>query len=233
MSEKAIATITARGGSKRIPKKNIKEFCGKPIIAYSIRAALDSGIFDEVMVSTDSEEIAEIARAYGAKVPFMRSAKTSDDFATTADVLMEVLERYQEMDRTFDVMSCIYPTAPFVTPQKLQRAYDTLTKEQAVMAMPVVAFSYPPQRSYVLNGNMLEMKWKENYNKRSQDLEKMYHDAGQFYMYQVEAFVRLKGQMTESIVPVIVDEMEVQDIDNESDWKLAELKYQMIKMRNK
>ena len=233
MSEKAIAIITARGGSKRIPKKNIKEFCGKPIIAYSIRAALDSGIFDEVMVSTDSEEIAEIARAYGAKVPFMRSAKTSDDFATTADVLMEVLERYQEMDRTFDVMSCIYPTAPFVTPQKLQSAYDTLTKEQAVMAMPVVAFSYPPQRSYVLNGNMLEMKWKENYNKRSQDLEKMYHDAGQFYMYQVEAFVRLKGQMTESIVPVIGDEMEVQDIDNESDWKLAELKYQMIKMRNK
>ena len=186
MSEKAIAIITARGGSKRIPKKNIKEFCGKPIIAYSIRAALDSGIFDEVMVSTDSEEIAEIARAYGAKVPFMRSAKTSDDFATTADVLMEVLERYQEMDRTFDVMSCIYPTAPFVTPQKLQRAYDTLTKEQAVMAMPVVAFSYPPQRSYVLNGNMLEMKWKENYNKRSQDLEKMYHDAGQFYIGKTE-----------------------------------------------
>lgn len=228
MSEKAIAIITARGGSKRIPKKNIKEFCGKPIIAYSIRAALDSGIFDEVMVSTDSEEIAEIARAYGAKVPFMRSAKTSDDFATTADVLMEVLERYQEMGRTFDVMSCIYPTAPFVTPQKLQSAYDTLTKEQAVMAMPVVAFSYPPQRSYVLNGNMLEMKWKENYNKRSQDLEKMYHDAGQFYMYQVEAFVRLKGQMTESIVPVIIDEMEVQDIDNESDWKLAEQKYRLM-----
>lgn len=229
MSEKAVAIITARGGSKRIPKKNIKEFCGKPIIAYSIRAALDSGIFDEVMVSTDSEEIAEIARAYGAKVPFMRSAKTSDDFATTADVLMEVLERYQEMGRTFDVMSCIYPTAPFVTPQKLQSAYDTLKKEQAVMAMPVVAFSYPPQRSYVLNGNMLEMKWKENYNKRSQDLEKMYHDAGQFYMYQVDAFVRLKGQMTESIVPVIVDEMEVQDIDNETDWKLAEMKYQMMK----
>lgn len=233
MSEKAIAIITARGGSKRIPKKNIKEFCGKPIIAYSIRAALDSGIFDEVMVSTDSEEIAEIAREYGAKVPFMRSAKTSDDFATTADVLMEVLERYQEIGRTFDVMSCIYPTAPFVTPQKLQSAYDTLTKERAVMAMPVVAFSYPPQRSYILQGNMLEMKWKENYNKRSQDLEKMYHDAGQFYMYQVEAFIRLKGQMTESIVPVIVDEMDVQDIDNESDWKLAELKYQMIKMRNK
>lgn len=228
MSEKAIAIITARGGSKRIPKKNIKEFCGKPIIAYSIRAALDSGIFDEVMVSTDSEEIAEIARAYGAKVPFMRSAKTSDDFATTADVLMEVLERYQEMGRTFDVMSCIYPTAPFVTPQKLQSAYDTLKKEQAVMAMPVVAFSYPPQRSYVLNGNMLEMKWKENYNKRSQDLEKMYHDAGQFYMYQVESYIRLKGQIDRSIVPVIVDEMEVQDIDNETDWKLAEQKYRLM-----
>ena len=228
MSEKAIAIITARGGSKRIPKKNIKEFCGKPIIAYSIRAALDSGIFDEVMVSTDSEEIAEIARAYGAKVPFMRSAKTSDDFATTADVLMEVLERYQEMDRTFDVMSCIYPTAPFVTPQKLQSAYDTLIKEHAVMAMPVVAFSYPPQRSYILQGNMLEMKWKENYNKRSQDLEKMYHDAGQFYMYQVDQYVRLKGQIDQSIVPVIVDEMEVQDIDNETDWKLVEQKFRLM-----
>lgn len=228
MSEKAIAIITARGGSKRIPKKNIKEFCGKPIIAYSIKAALDSGIFDEVMVSTDSEEIAEIARSYGAEVPFMRSAKTSDDFATTADVLLEVLERYQEMGRNFNVMSCIYPTAPFVTPEKLQSAYDTLTKEHAVMAMPVVAFSYPPQRSYILQENMLEMKWKENYNKRSQDLEKMYHDAGQFYMYQVDAFVRLKGQMTESIVPVIVDEMEVQDIDNESDWKLAEQKYRLM-----
>ncbi len=228
MSEKAIAIITARGGSKRIPKKNIKEFCGKPIIAYSIRAALDSGIFDEVMVSTDSEEIAEIAREYGAKVPFMRSAKTSDDFATTADVLMEVLERYQEIGRTFDVMSCIYPTAPFVTPQKLQSAYDTLIKEHAVMAMPVVAFSYPPQRSYILQGNMLEMKWKENYNKRSQDLEKMYHDAGQFYMYQVDQYVRLKGQIDQSIVPVIVDEMEVQDIDNETDWKLAEQKFRLM-----
>lgn len=228
MSEKAIAIITARGGSKRIPKKNIKEFCGKPIIAYSIRAALDSGIFDEVMVSTDSEEIAEIARAYGAKVPFMRSAKTSDDFATTADVLMEVLERYQELGRTFEVMSCIYPTAPFVTPQKLQSAYDTLIKEHAVMAMPVVAFSYPPQRSYILQGNMLEMKWKENYNKRSQDLEKMYHDAGQFYMYQVDQYVRLKGQIDQSIVPVIVDEMEVQDIDNETDWKLAEQKFRLM-----
>lgn len=228
MSEKAIAIITARGGSKRIPKKNIKDFCGKPIIAYSIKAALDSGIFDEVMVSTDSEEIADIAQKYGAKVPFMRSAKTSDDFATTADVLMEVLERYQELGRTFEVMSCIYPTAPFVTPQKLQSAYDTLIKEQAVMAMPVVAFSYPPQRSYILQGNMLEMKWKENYNKRSQDLEKMYHDAGQFYMYQVDQYVRLKGQIDQSIVPVIVDEMEVQDIDNETDWKLAEQKFRLM-----
>ena len=228
MSEKAIAIITARGGSKRIPKKNIKDFCGKPIIAYSIKAALDSGIFDEVMVSTDSEEIADIAREYGAKVPFMRSAKTSDDFATTADVLMEVLERYQELGRTFEVMSCIYPTAPFVTPQKLQSAYDTLIKEHAVMAMPVVAFSYPPQRSYILQGNMLEMKWKENYNKRSQDLEKMYHDAGQFYMYQVDQYVRLKGQIDQSIVPVIVDEMEVQDIDNETDWKLAEQKFRLM-----
>lgn len=228
MSEKAIAIITARGGSKRIPKKNIKEFCGKPIIAYSIRAALDSGIFDEVMVSTDSEEIAEIARAYGAKVPFMRSAKTSDDFATTADVLMEVLERYQEMGRTFDVMSCIYPTAPFVTPEKLQQSIDILQITDAKMVMPVVQFSYPPQRGYICNDQWIQMKWPDNYKKRSQDLENLYHDAGQFYMYKVGEFLKFKGVILEKIAPIIVNELEVQDIDNMIDWKMAEVKYKLL-----
>lgn len=223
-----IAIITARGGSKRIPKKNIKEFCGMPVLAYSVRAALDAGVFDEVMVSTDSEEIAGIARQYGANVPFMRSEKTSDDYATTADVLLEVLEQYRKCGRIFEYMACIYPTAPFVSGEKLKQAYDVIERENAVMAMPVVAFSYPPQRGYVKNGSYLEMKWKENFNTRSQDLETMYHDAGQFYMYQVEKFQELKGQITENIVPVLVDEMEVQDIDNETDWKLAELKYKLL-----
>lgn len=226
--ETKIAIITARGGSKRIPKKNIKEFCGMPILAYSVRAALDAGIFDEVMVSTDSEEIAEIAGHYGANVPFMRSEKTSDDYATTADVLLEVLEQYEKRGSVFEYMACIYPTAPFVNGEKLKQAYDIIKREKAVMAMPVAAFSYPPQRGYVKNGDYLEMKWKENFNTRSQDLETMYHDAGQFYMYHVEEYRELKGQITENIVPVIVDEMEVQDIDNETDWRLAELKYKLL-----
>lgn len=228
MSNKAIAIITARGGSKRIPKKNCKEFCGKPILAYSIQAALRSGLFDTVMVSTDSQEIAEIAIEYGAEVPFMRSDQTSDDYATTADVLKEVLNEYQKRGKQFEQMACIYPTAPFVTEKKLQDAMALLKKEQAIMVLPVVAFSYPPQRGYVIRDQYLEMKWKENYKKRSQDLERFYHDAGQFYFYQVEAFRRFDGQITEGISPIIVNELEVQDIDNETDWKLAELKYQLM-----
>lgn len=229
MKDKKIAIITARGGSKRIPHKNIKQFCGKPILAYSIEAALQSGLFEEVMVSTDSDEIAEIAKKYGAQVPFLRSAKTSDDYATTADVLVEVLDEYEKLGEKFEYMVCIYPTAPFVTPEKLQDGFDLLKKEHAVMAMPVVAFSYPPQRGYILQEEKLVMKEKENYSKRSQDLEKIYHDAGQFYIYSVQAFCENEGKIMENIVPIIVDELEVQDIDNETDWKLAEMKYQLIK----
>lgn len=229
MKDKKIAIITARGGSKRIPHKNIKQFCGKPILAYSIEAALQSGLFDEVMVSTDSDEIAEIAKKYGARVPFLRSAKTSDDYATTADVLVEVLDEYEKLGEKFEYMVCIYPTAPFVTPEKLQDGFDLLKKEHAVMAMPVVAFSYPPQRGYILQEEKLVMKEKENYSKRSQDLEKIYHDAGQFYIYSVQAFRENEGKIMENIVPIIVDELEVQDIDNETDWKLAEMKYQLAR----
>lgn len=225
---KTIAIITARGGSKRIPKKNIKEFCGKPIIAYSVEAAVKSGIFDEVMVSTDSEEIAEVAKAYGAKVPFYRSAKTAGDFATTVDVLLEVLDEYEKRGMRFDSMACIYPTAPFITPEKLCNAYHILQDHPHTnMVMPVVAFSYPPQRGYVMKNQQLEMKWKENLNTRSQDLEPLYHDCGQFYFYHVNKFMELNGEITEGVSPIIVDELEVQDVDNETDWKLAELKYQL------
>jgi N-acylneuraminate cytidylyltransferase len=229
VSEKRIAIITARGGSKRIPHKNRKDFCGKPILAYSIQAAIESGLFDEVMVSTDSEEIADIARQYGAKVPFMRSEKTSDDYATTADVLCEVLDEYHKRGRDFEYMACLYPTAPFVTPEKLQKAVNLLedTKD-AKAVMPVVPFSYPPQRGYVFNGPWVEMKWKEHYASRSQDLEKMYHDCGQFYVYKVKDFLEAKGVFAAGVVPMIMDELEVQDIDNETDWRLAELKYRMM-----
>lgn len=229
MGEK-IAIITARGGSKRIPKKNIREFCGKPIIAYSIEAALKSELFSEVMVSTDSEEIAEIARQYGAKVPFMRSAKTSDDYATTADVILEVLERYKEMGRTFEYICCIYPTAPFVTAEKLIQAVEVMEEKKPVEVMPVVAFSYPPQRSYVIGEDgLMRYKYPEYMEARSQDLEKQYHDAGQFYVYHTKKYLECNGKVANGVMSIIVSDLEVQDIDNEDDWKIAELKYQIMR----
>lgn len=225
--EKKIAIITARGGSKRIPKKNIKSFCGKPIIAYSIEAALKSELFDEVMVSTDSDEIAQIAIEYGAKVPFMRSEKTSSDYATTADVLIEVLEEYNKRGHNFECMFCLYPTAPFVTADKLKKAYELLRNtDGAKVVLPVIPFSYPPLRGYVKDGECIRMKWPEYTMTRSQDLEPIYHDCGQFYAYDAKAYITEKGAT--GIIPLVLDEMEVQDIDNETDWKLAELKYSMM-----
>lgn len=226
---KRIAIITARGGSKRIPKKNIREFCGKPIIAYGIESALESGLFDEVMVSTDSEEIAEIAKKYGAKVPFMRSTKTSNDYATTADVLLEVLECYKKNGKEFDTMVCIYPTAPFVTSEKLCKAVEVLENSDVVEVLPVVRFSYPPQRGYIEKDGILEMKYPQYLNSRSQDLEPIYHDVGQFYCFNIRKYLECNGIITSGIAPIVVSELEVQDIDNEEDWKIAELKYKLYK----
>lgn len=225
----SVAIITARGGSKRIPRKNIKEFCGKPIIAYSIEAALGSGIFDEVMVSTDDEEIAEIARKCGASVPFMRSEKTANDFATTADVLSEVFEKYEEVGKTFDYACCVYPTAPFVTAQKLKTAMEKLQSEGGDSAMPVVKFSFPPQRCLVINNGSLEYKWPENMNKRSQDLEPFYHDCGQFYAFKVDSFRKSGQVISGKVIPIITPDTEVQDIDEMTDWEIAELKYKLMK----
>ena len=158
---KPFAIITARGGSKRIPRKNIKNFCGKPILAYSIEAALESCLFDEVMVSTDSLEIAEIAKHYGASVPFMRSERTSNDYADTTDVLTEVIEMYAERGVEFDMFCCIYPTAPFITPQKLQESYGMLSEEDVYNVIPMVAFSFPPQRGMQLQGQFIEPAYPE------------------------------------------------------------------------
>ena len=223
---KKIAIITARGGSKRIPRKNIKDFLGKPIMAYSIEAAIKSGIFDEVMVSTDDEEIAEIAKKYGAKVPFFRSEKTSGDFATTNDVLLEVIDEYEKRGETFDYGVCIYPTAPFVTPEKIKDAMEKLIEKKGDSLIPVVAFSYPPKRALVIRDEKLVFEYPEFIDARSQDLESEYHDVGQFYCLNINAFKQNKKLMLGNIVPYVVDEMEVQDIDNESDWKIAEIKYQ-------
>lgn len=237
-SQESICIITARGGSKRIPRKNIKDFCGKPIIAYSICAALDSGIFDEVMVSTDDQEIADVARRYGAKVPFLRSEKNSDDYATTADVLTEVLEEYVKQGRSFYAMCCIYPTAPFITAEKLRSAYKVFLDSSAEMLEPVVAYSYPPQRSFLLRDGSLVYQWPEYVRTRSQDLETWYHDAGQFYFYNVSRFNKYieddcsQGGYMLRTVPFVLDEIEVQDIDNLSDWELAEAKFKLLRKRD-
>lgn len=223
----SIAIITARGGSKRIPHKNIKKFCGKPIITYSIEAALQSGLFDEVMVSTDDIEISRIAREAGAQVPFMRSSESAGDYASTDDVLMEVLEAYRGQGREFDTFCCLYPTAPFVTAEKLKRAMELL--ERADSVMPVVKFSFPPQRCMVMNeAGELRMKWPEHAKTRSQDLEPYYHDCGQFYFCRTDLFMEYKTTDLPHMTAMVVSELEVQDIDNFEDWEIAELKYQKM-----
>ncbi len=223
-----LAMITARGGSKRIPGKNYKEFCGKPILWYSIEAALASGAFDEVMVSTDDDHIAELALQAGAAVPFRRSKKTSDDYATTDEVIAEVLEAYEKRGVFYDSFCCIYPTAPFLTADRLREAMELLKEHESVL--PVTAFSYPPQRGFVVGsqkGNVL--RWMPKFeHTRSQDLQKIYHDAGQFYACRTEAFFRGRTTDVEDMVPLILQEKEVQDIDTQEDWELAELKYRLL-----
>lgn len=224
-----IAIITARGGSKRIPKKNIKDFCGKPIIAYSIEAALESNIFDEVMVSTDSEEIAQIAIQYGAKVPFYRSEETSNDYATTSDVLVEVLSFYHNKHCLVEQACCIYPTAPFITASKLRSAMNILDQEEGIdTVIPVVSFSYPPQRGLIEQQGNLVMREPEYSRARSQDLPKVYHDAGQFYCFDVNSFLSTRNLLGGKIRGYVLPELEVQDIDTLGDWKLAELKYNLM-----
>lgn len=225
-SKKPYAIITARGGSKRVPKKNIRSFCGKPIIAYSIEAALDSGLFEEVMVSTDSEEIAEIGKQYGAVIPFMRSEKTSNDFAGTTDVLNEVIEMYADRGIEFETFCCIYPTAPFVTAKKLQESYCLLQDENVYNVVPMVSFSFPPQRGmlYKKDGFVKPMD-VVGINARSQDLPTVYHDCGQFYWIKTMEYLKNQEILSNHTKPFFVPETEVQDIDNETDWILAEIKY--------
>lgn len=230
---KRVAIITARGGSKRIPGKNIKEFLGKPILLYSIEAALKAGIFDEVMVSTEDEEIAELAMKAGAKVPFFRSKDNANDYATTADVIEEVLGAYKEMGTEFEYACCIYPTAPFVTAECLREAMERLEKEDADSLIPVVRFSFPPQRAVVIHEGKMEFKWPENMFARSQDLEPFYHDCGQFYCMRTDSFLREKKLFMTNTLAYERPESEVQDIDTMEDWKLAELKYRMLTERNK
>jgi len=230
--EKCLAIITARGGSKRIPRKNIKNFLGSPIIRYSIDAALNAGCFDEVMVSTDDEEIAALAISLGAKVPFMRSSRNSNDFATTAEVITEVLGIYGKNEQYFDYACCIYPTAPFVTSSKLEKAFHMLNDSNADSVIPIVRFDFPILRSFKLEKGIIKMNWPEYMNSRSQDLETAYHDSGQFYFLKVKSFKKTKKLFTEHSLGLEIPVSEVQDIDTPEDWKVAEMKYIFLNQNN-
>jgi len=221
-----LCIIPARGGSKRIPRKNIKDFLGKPIIAYSIEAALASELFDVVMVSTDDEEIRQVAIQYGAEVPFLRSEDNANDMATTAAVLEEVLTKYKGLGMEFSHACCLYPTAPFVTAAKLEEGYEKLISSDADAVFPLVKFDYPVWRGLRMHDNyQVEMIWKEHLNSRSQDLEPVFHDAGQWYWFRIDRFLQNKKLFTANTLGVEISPLEVQDIDNMHDWHLAELKY--------
>lgn len=222
---KNLCIIPARGGSKRIPRKNVKPFLGKPMLAYSLEVALQTGLFDEVMVSTDDEEIAEVARQYGAKVPFMRSTETANDYATTGDVLKEVISKYQEQGQEFDYFCCFYATAPLVQSQDIIAAFERLQQSDFTCVYPVVQFSYPIWRCLDLaeDGTMTR-HWPEFENSRSQDLPKEYHDTGTFYWYKTREW--LSGNIR--VGGIEVPETTIQDIDTETDWRLAEMKYQLM-----
>lgn len=221
---KNLCIIPARGGSKRIPRKNIKPFLGKPIIAYSIEAAQKSALFDEIMVSTDDLEIADVAKQYGASVPFMRSAETANDFAGLTDVINEVLNNYGKTESLYDNYCCLLSTAPFVNAEMLIDSFRMFMDKQFDTLRPIVRFDYPIQRAYRMDEfNQVSFISPEYLNTRSQDLEKAYHDAGLFYWGTCA--VGFKGKKWGGFV---IDENTCQDIDTEEDWHIAEVKYKIL-----
>lgn len=226
MNNRLLTIIPARGGSKRIPKKNIKMFLGTEIIGYPIRAALEAQLSDEVIVSTDSDEIGSVALKYGASVPFTRSEKNSDDFATTYDVIREVLN---EVGDKYEYVCCIYPTSVFVTSEILKDALEKLKQDiNATSIVSVLQYSHPIQRSLCIKSDYLESNQPEYYNSRSQDLEPNFHDAGQFYIFKRQAVMQEKRLITNHCIPYVLDANNAQDIDTPEDWEIAEIMYRYM-----
>ncbi len=220
-----ICIIPARGGSKRIPRKNIKNFLGKPIISYAIENAINSNIFDRVIVSTDDKEISEISKKYGAEVPFFRSEKNSDDYASTIDVILETLS---QIDTNYEIVCCLYPTTPLLSKQILLEAHERLISANYSAVFPVLKYSFPIQRSLSLNKDgTCYMNWPENLNMRSQDLNPVYHDAGQFYFCKIKELHEHGTLYLPKSNCIVLEDTEAQDIDNDSDWKIAEIKFKL------
>ncbi|MER2543260.1 MAG: pseudaminic acid cytidylyltransferase [Candidatus Accumulibacter phosphatis] len=227
-----LAIIPARGGSKRIPRKNVKLFCGKPMIAWSIDAARASGLFDHIVVSTDDMEISAVAKAYGAEVPFMRPAALSDDHTGTSAVVAHAIEWYHAQGDMPDLVCCIYATAPFVSPVDLQRGLQMLADSGSDFAFSVTSFAFPIQRAIRLTEEgRVQMFQPEHFNTRSQDLEEAFHDAGQFYWGRAAAWMADKPIFSTDATPVILPRHRVQDIDTPEDWERAEWMFKALQTR--
>ena len=224
-----ICVIPARGGSKRIPRKNIKMFNGKPIIAYSIEAAIASGCFDKVIVSTDDGEIAEIARNFGVEVPFIRPAELSNDYAGTIPVIKHAIEWLEESNHFIENVCCLYATAPFIDPNSISSAYKKFKEMKADFCYSVTSFPFPIQRSIKISKNgKVELFQPEYFHYRSQDLEEAYHDAGQFYWGTKQAFNSENSILSDVVIPYILPRYLVQDIDTFEDWKRAEVMFKSL-----
>ncbi|MGS0682081.1 pseudaminic acid cytidylyltransferase [Shewanella sp. 125m-7] len=225
-----VAIIPARGGSKRIPRKNIKNFHGKPIIAYSIEVALKSGCFDKVIVSTDDQEIADVAVKYGAEVPFMRPADIADDYATTMDVMQHAIIWCEEQGWMINNVCCIYATAPFIQSKYLKKGWELLQQKGVEFAFSATTFAFPIQRAIKLSGDgAVSMFYPEYEQARSQDLEEAYHDAGQFYWGSKSGFLNMKSMFSPYSQAILLPRSCVQDIDNNDDWKFAEALFSLSK----
>jgi pseudaminic acid cytidylyltransferase len=231
-----ICVIPARGGSKRIPGKNIKQFHGKPIIAWSIEAALESQCFDRIVCSTDSEDIAKVARQYGAETPFLRPEIISDDHVTIAPVIAHSIEFYEKEVGAIDFVCCIFATAPFIQSFDIQKSLEIIKTKNIDYCFSATSYSFPIQRSIFINKDgRCKMFQPETYDKRSQDLEDMYHDAGQFYWGKASSWLENKNIFSEQSIPYLLPRYQVQDIDTEEDWIRAELMYSAFidKLKNK
>lgn len=224
-----LCVIPARGGSKRIPRKNIKEFCGKPMIAYSIEAAKASGLFDKIVVSTDDEEIAKIAKSYGAVVPFVRPRELSDDHTATIPVIAHAIKASVDDINDVEAVCCIYATAPFVQTQYIQEAYEKMLICKASYVFSATSFPFPIQRAIRLTkDDRVEMFSPENFAVRSQDLEEAYHDAGQFYWGTPEAWLESKVIFAPHSTAILLPRHLVQDIDTPEDWTRAEFMFKAL-----
>lgn len=229
MDKKAIAIIPARGGSKRIPRKNIKDFFGKPLIAYSIEVAIDSNLFDKVIVSTDDEEIARVAKSYGAEIPFIRPKELSDDFSGTDTVINHAIEHLKNEGEEFDYVCTIYATAPLLEKEYLIKAYDAIKNKSVKYAFSCTSMPFPIQRTFkITQDRRCEMFWPENYMSRSQDLEEAYQDAGQFYWNNINIQSN-EIMFGKDSIPIIMPRHLVQDIDTLEDWNRAEFMYKAIR----